>query len=643
MGILSRRSLVSPVAAIVLALCAVPSLAYVNVIWNPGYYGDFGIDTHPPIVGGVVAGSPADKAGIKAGDTVERPRTMRERLLLSQFVLAPHPGENLTVSTVRNARSHRITLKARALPPLSATDRLLLGVKCGWLFVFLAVALALVLLRPKIMTWAFYLFALNLVFIIGPPELVLSYAPVGWSVTAEIAHDLIAPAGVAGFVVFCARFPANAAVHWRRIIELVALCAAAIIAAWLLYEDCSFWFFVPLGPIASTPYYVSSLFLLVYMLGALALLKTFSAANTVERQEIRWVCAFLAVAMIGEAYNIVLKVSELDEEWSFLSIFILGGLVFAITYARARGLERHRIKWVALGFSCALAATVLDFLLSFGPTHASYIGALEVLYVALPISVAYAVIRHRVIDVRLVVGRALALGIIAAIVATIALVMDWLFSTWLPNSRFEAAIYAGLALMIGFSLNAGRQRIGKAVDSVFFRQRYYAHEQANSIADTIAHAASKTELYEPLTTGISKAFCIASIALFERVEDGGFVRVAACGWLTGMTWHILPDDPLALRANGSTRVLDIDALRWQEKELPAGVARPTTLFPIISMKRVAAILLCGAHENGTALDSDEIRTIRRSCTDAGFLYGAPSTAAAGALATIDLEQPTVIA
>jgi len=32
------------------------------------------------------------------------------------------------------------------------------------------------------------------------------------------------------------------------------------------------------------------------------------------------------------------------------------------------------------------------------------------------------------------------------------------------------------------------------------------------------------------------------------------------------------------------------------------------------------MLICGAHENGTGLDPDEIRAIRRLCADAGLIY-----------------------
>jgi hypothetical protein len=258
--------------------------------------------------------------------------------------------------------------------------------------------------------------------------------------------------------------------------------------------------------------------------------------------------------------------------------------------------------------------------------------------VALPITVAYAITRHRVIDIRFAASRTLTFAVVTSILGLVFAGIDVLFSSRLPNSHLEAAIYAGLALVIGFSLNAVRQRIGKTIDFVFFRQWYHAQKEADAVADTIRHVASKVELYKPLTVDIARAFSIASTALFERIEDGGYVRVAACAWPQGMAWHIFPDDPLAIRAAQSRRVVDVDALIWNETALPASVARPTALFPIVSAKRVAAILLCGAHENGTALAPDEIRAIRRFCADAGLVYGKPPGLQAGSPTAIGRRE-----
>jgi hypothetical protein len=618
------QSIASAAVAIALAIFAGSFFTYAIVIWNPGYYGEFGLSASTPdAVDDIVRGSPADKAGIKVGDRVARPRMLHERLLL--LPVAPYPGERITLSILAGSHRRSVTLQARPLSPLPVTDRFQLLLKCIWQLIFLAVALALVLLRPTKMTWGFYLFAINLVLVVGPPSLVLSYAPEGWVVAAIIARDTIAPAGVAGFLIFCVRFPTDTSLGWRKVIEALAPFQATIISLGLLYADVVSVLFLPrIGVFAGVA--VGAAMLCTYLVATCALLTRYFRAGDPDRREMNWALVALISASILSTHD--LNPSRLVGGWSVLGVFMLGTVVVLITYFGATGLERHRIKWVVFGFVCALCATAVDFLYTFSfnlgtgslTTPPWQPSLLEVLYIALPLSVAYAVIRHRVIDLRFALSRALAAGAFAAIVVLLVLGIDWVFSTRLPASRFEAFVYAGLALLVGFWLNAARQSMGKAIDFLFFRQWYRTQEQAVTIADAMRHATSSTDIYRLLTAGIADAFSLASVALFERTEDGGFVRAAARGWPSGTLWHILPDDALVAHAADSARTVDVETLQWHEHEVPAGVARPTVMLPIASAKRVPAVLLFGSHRVGTALDRDELSAIRRACADAGLIY-----------------------
>jgi hypothetical protein len=213
----------------------------------------------------------------------------------------------------------------------------------------------------------------------------------------------------------------------------------------------------------------------------------------------------------------------------------------------------------------------------------------------------------------------------AALVGAIILVLDWLFSTKFTNSRWQTAAYAAVTLLIGLSLNTARRSITRLIDSLFFRQRYWTKEQANALGDMIIRARSTAELYVPLTAGIAKAFSLASAALFERMNDGGFVRVAAFGWPTGTFWHILGDDALAQSVEENKQVGNVDLLPRHEPDAPVGVARPAAMIKVSIGKTVPAVLLLGTHDNGTALDPDEIRTIRKLAEDAAFIYSTGPT------------------
>jgi hypothetical protein len=434
---------------------------------------------------------------------------------------------------------------------------------------------------------------------------------------------ILAPAGLAGFLFFCTAFPNNAIKGWRRVIVGLAPILAVPYVSFFLYEEreaIRFQFRPPfrgdyLGGIGDP------LILTVLIIGIVLLLKTYLKARGPERQQTRLVILAFAVT------SVALFVAEIIIGLPAFSIFLLGAAIVLITYFSTDGLERHRINWVIFGFFCAFAATTVDFVwgrLSFHP--AWYIRALELLYVILPLTVAYAVIRHRVIDVRFLASRSIAIGVIATIIGLVFAFIDWIFSTRLPNTRLEMAAYAGMALLVGFWLNVARQRIGTTIDFLLFRPWYQAQERLRGLDDVIHRARSPGDLYEPLTSGVADALSVASAAMFERMESAGFVRVAAFGWPAGTVWHVLPDDPLAVRLSDRPRIVDPNCFPWTESEVPSGVARPAIVLPMVSGRRVPAFLVYGAHADGTGLAPDEIRLIRRLSTDACLLYGKPSEA-----------------
>ena len=277
------------------------------------------------------------------------------------------------------------------------------------------------------------------------------------------------------------------------------------------------------------------------------------------------------------------------------------------------------------GLACT-ATALLGILLSWaGPLaqlpSAAY-WSLCLLVAAFPITVTYAVLRYRVIDIRFVVSRSLTLGTLAGLVGLVVIGSDWVVSSKIPTSRFQTAAYLAIAFLMGLILSAVRRRTARMIALLFFRQRLTLQEKADIIASRIRRASFKEELYEPLTMGIADAFALASAALFERESDGGFGRIAAYGWPAGSLWNILLDDPLVARTQARPRSVELGASEWRERRLPLGVARPATMVPIIVGKRVPAILLCGLHTNGSSMDPDDLRSLRRLAVEAAVVYGA---------------------
>jgi hypothetical protein len=552
----------------VIVVCAIASVAcvqlwtgFAGLVHQPSF-GDFGFSLDESWrVAQVTPGGSADAAGLRVGDIVDRALPLRDRLIF-QGPAFPDPGERATFAVERAGKHHHLTIVARhyRYALADAISGFWLQVTCA---VFLIVGMLLALIRPSKMTWAFYLASLAVMWAgPGPPP----RGPTDWYLTYIFVWQvIIVPAGAVGFLVFWLRFPSNSVSGWRRTIDNLA--------------------------------------------PTLLILLTAGQAG-------QFIARFLDIMPPAFDY-------WWQHIWD-LGLVVLGAVgmtSLAGTYRSSSGLERQRIKWVVFGTACAVIAIMLyAWSLEPGSDWPAWLqNAAVSLILVLPLTVAYAVIRYRVVDVRFVISRALVLGVIAAFLIGVIFALDRIFSSRFANSPSLTAAYAGVALLVGFMLNAARQRIATTVDALFFRQWHRTKRQADAIGDSIGRAVSRTDILEPLTGGIASAFSLASTALFERVDDGGFVRVAAQGWPPKTLWHLLPSDPVAKRAQ-SLLPIDIDALGWIGQALPAGVARPSLGMPIGVGNQMLAVLLCGAHDNGTGLDPNEIRAIRNLCVEAGRVY-----------------------
>jgi hypothetical protein len=140
-------SAASAATAVAVAVIVALDLSSFGILFDPSVYGDFGLSMGPnqgiigaTTVGAVAHGSTADRAGVKIGDTVERPQSLHDRLLVFGLTV-PRPGERLTLSLVRGTERRSVTLQALPTAYPSVIDRIGEGVLLVVLLVLVIVAL----------------------------------------------------------------------------------------------------------------------------------------------------------------------------------------------------------------------------------------------------------------------------------------------------------------------------------------------------------------------------------------------------------------------------------------------------------------------------------------------------------------------
>ena len=307
----------------------------------------------------------------------------------------------------------------------------------------------------------------------------------------------------------------------------------------------------------------------------------------------------------------------------FFQYFLVLVALYALveTYVLSRGSDRQRIWWVILGFGVALVARMVNgIIFELNPPYWLY-ASLYLISIVVPLTVAYAVIRHRVIDVSFVVNRALVFGVLTTLLVGAFALIDWLFIDKLKLAKLGTIAEMGVAVAGGFWFNGLHRRVDSLIDATFFRQRHRAEVQLARNAAALPFATTKSAVAQALVAEPVRTLSLASAAIFRRGTDGKYLREDSQGW-TASDISALDDGDshflMLLQAeNGPLSLYDHP---WRTEAVPSGPAHPMLALPIIVRRELTAIVFYGAHIHGEALDPDEIRVIASLAPGAAAAY-----------------------
>jgi hypothetical protein len=530
-------------------------------IWIP--IGDFGYQwSGDDVIDYVADGSPAAKAGIQVGDTIDLRLTPPQFRWYAAQAGTLEASQSATFSLKRNGVSRLVTLTSapQATEAYYAAYRVAV---LGIAILYIALGAALVLLRPSLMTWGFFAYCLaNAPFTFYAIGL---YFPYPWPYVEYPLTWTLVSAGYVGLLVFALCFLNEPLKGWRS--------SALRMMPWLFAA------LVVYGPY------------LTYMWGW--------AGGPPNGLLLRSFVGIPAVWLVVVMY------------------------LFVTTYFRARGEDRQRIRWIVVVFGLNLAIQcVYNFLNVYWGAEPIWLAhVMQLSTVIVPLAVAYAVIKHRVIDVSFVVSRTLVYGVLTTMLVGAFSIIDWFFTDYLRLARLGTIAEVAAVVAFGLWFNGLHRRVDTLIDATFFRQRHKAEVQLARNAAALPLAPTTAAVAHFLVAEPVQAMSLASAALFRRMRDATFVREASEGWSASDLSRLgAEDDPLLMLAQTEGGPLSLYDHRWRTDGVPAGPARPVLALPIMVRRELAAIVFYGSHTHGEGIDPDEMKALAGLMTGAAAAY-----------------------
>lgn len=250
--------------------------------------------------------------------------------------------------------------------------------------------------------------------------------------------------------------------------------------------------------------------------------------------------------------------------------------------------ERRRVRVLVagtvIGWLALLPGLIINYLPSATPLKVVYVtsplSALPfVLFPLFPLSFAYAILRHRVLDVGLLIRQGLQYAFARRILLSVvpALIVVLLVDLWLHGDQPLKAILVARGWIYGalgvLAVVAHRRRQDwlAALDRRFFRERYNAQQLLRELVEEIRNAASLDRVAQRLVSQIENALHPEFVALMTRPSGAPHYTARAVSPAGQAPPPLSADSKLIALLGLLDKPLEISLQEssWLRKQLPA--------------------------------------------------------------------------
>ncbi len=310
-------------------------------------------------------------------------------------------------------------------------------------------------------------------------------------------------------------------------------------------------------------------------------------------------------------------VAQLDRaEYLYLALCFIAGLV-ALTRALAEVgsiTARRQLRWIAWGTAFGVAPFALGYALPWAmgvePSLPMQLSALPLSLI--PLAFASAIIRYRLMDVEVIVKRALvyaaALSAIVAIYAVLLQAVQRVFFKGSAQNNWVLAIVVTLvALLLAPPV---KQAIQNALDRAFYRDRYDYRRALVGFARDLNSDLDLHRLSERLVSRVVETLLVERMALMLADEIAPhFGSVRASGFGDGSPPALSKRSEMGARLDeGHIVALDdpIAASRFAVEEVEFWRDAGLYYFvPCVSKEGTIAVLALGRKDTGEPLNSED--------------------------------------
>ena len=197
---------------------------------------------------------------------------------------------------------------------------------------------------------------------------------------------------------------------------------------------------------------------------------------------------------------------------------IAGSRVLVLKYRRASGLLRRQLQYITFGIITSFGLTAIATLILPLILGVSIFIPISPLFLLIAgITIAYSIVRHRLLDIRLVVARTVSYTLLVGAFGLFYALLFSLFSSLFFSTITEIrTIFVStiLAFIMAFTFQPLRRLLESATDKIFYKGKY----DTNILLYNLALIMASTLRLEEVTHGI-----LDELLMQMKVNKGAFI------------------------------------------------------------------------------------------------------------------------
>jgi signal transduction histidine kinase len=212
---------------------------------------------------------------------------------------------------------------------------------------------------------------------------------------------------------------------------------------------------------------------------------------------------------------------------------LLGFLAASLTslvlrFRRSRGTERQQIKWVALAVAYLILALVLSAILVGFTSEGSLLDSLLVgsAFLALPVSVAVAVLQYHLYDLDLVVKKTLVAGTFAVLAILVYGIVVGLYALLGTEGASSGSVFV-VALLLGLAFRPVTRFVRRFADRIVYGRRATPYEVLTEFSERMGEAYATQDVLSRMAQILGQGAGAESARVWLRV---GRVMRPAASW-----------------------------------------------------------------------------------------------------------------